>query len=80
MENQLLDNNKKQETVLLTSRETAKMLRVSISTLQIWRKNKVGPNYHKLNHCKASTIRYNLSDIQDFIKKSLHQVNPDISS
>jgi predicted DNA-binding transcriptional regulator AlpA len=48
---------------LLTEKEAALVLGVSVYTLQKWRLRRVGPRYVKLGRA----IRYRMSDLLDFI-------------
>ena len=48
---------------LLTEREAAKLLRVSVQLLRKWRATGIGPKYIKLGKC----VRYSLADIELYI-------------
>jgi predicted DNA-binding transcriptional regulator AlpA len=48
---------------LLTEKDVAPILGVSVYTLQRWRVRRVGPRYVKLGRA----IRYRMSDLLDFI-------------
>jgi hypothetical protein len=50
------------EDVLLTQPETARYLRVSIPTLERWRKVGIGPTAFRVGHA----IRYRLGDVRSF--------------
>jgi hypothetical protein len=50
------------DDVLLTQPETARYLRVSIPTLERWRKVGIGPTAFRVGHA----IRYRLGDIRSF--------------
>lgn len=50
---------------LLTEKETADLLGVSVKTLPVWRHKGKGPDYVKIE----SSIRYKLADINAYIKK-----------
>ena len=50
------------DDVLLTQPETARYLRVSVPTLERWRKVGIGPTPLRVVHA----IRYRLSDVRSF--------------
>jgi predicted site-specific integrase-resolvase len=50
---------------LLTPKDTASILQVSIGTLANWRCTGEGPSYTKIGR----TVRYSPEDIQEFILK-----------
>lgn len=51
---------------LMTEREAAAHLRVSIKTLQSWRLQGKGPRFLKLGRC----VRYKLDDLTRFLEAS----------
>ena len=53
---------------LLTSREEAALLRVSLQRLEAWRRKGIGPAFIKIN---ARTIHYRASDIAAFLAARL---------
>lgn len=56
------------EEILLTTKEAAKRLGVKEPTLRLWtQKNKVSLPYVKM----GGAVRYRLSDIEDFINRSV---------
>ena len=50
------------DDVLLIQPETARFLRVSVPTLERWRKVGIGPTAFRVGHA----IRYRLSDVRSF--------------
>ena len=50
------------DDVLLTQPEAAQYLRVSVPTLERWRKVGIGPTAFRVGHA----IRYRLSDVRSF--------------
>lgn len=59
------DSNRSPE-VLLTERETAEYLRLSVRTLQKFRFEGRGPAYHKF----GKAIRYNMNDLSTYTASS----------
>jgi hypothetical protein len=53
---------------LLTSREAASILRVSLQRLESWRRKEIGPAFIKIN---ARTIHYRAADIDAFLAARL---------
>ena len=56
------------DDVLLTQPETARFLRVSVPTLERWRKVGIGPTPLRVVHA----IRYRLSDVRSFPQPARH--------
>lgn len=50
---------------LVTEKEAAEMLNVSVTTLRRWRSDGVRPNYIKLGKC----VRYDVSELQSVVEK-----------
>lgn len=59
-------------TNLMTSEEVAEYLRVDPRTLANWRSKRQGPRSIRIG---ASTVRYLVSDLEDYLKS----LNPDLS-
>lgn len=57
---------------LLTTQEPASLLGLKAKTLENFRWRGIGPNYVKL----GKSVRYRFTDVQDFIIRSLHQIDP----
>lgn len=54
---------------LMTETEAARLLGVSIRTLQSWRWRRVGPRYTKL----GGSVRYRVEDINAFIEEGMQE-------
>lgn len=52
----------------LTPKETAKYLAISIDLLQKWRTQGIGLQYIKLGDSTSSPIRYDIDDINSYLK------------
>lgn len=52
---------------LITSREAARILRVSITTIKRWRREGIGPRHTKI----AGGIRYRREDIDTYVAENL---------
>jgi hypothetical protein len=52
---------------LLTERQAATLLNVSVKSLQGWRSRGGGPRYHKLGRC----VRYAVADLEAFIQNAV---------
>lgn len=50
---------------LVTEREAAQMLNISVSTLRRWRSDGLRPNYIRLGKC----IRYNVAELASIIEE-----------
>ncbi len=61
----LLQTNKPLPHLLLSDKETANLLGISVKTLPVWRHKGKGPNYIRVE----SSIRYKLSDIHSYLKE-----------
>ncbi len=48
------------ETTFLITKEAAALLRLSPYTLETWRRDGLGPNYHKFGR----NVRYSLADLR----------------
>ncbi len=55
---------------LRTRREAAEYLRVSPATLSRWAQLRCGPRFVKLTSQAKSSVRYDLSDLDAFIKSA----------
>src|SRR5690349_16504352 len=60
-------------TGLLTERQAAALLKVSVKSLQAWRSRGGGPRYHKLGRC----VRYSLSDLEAFVHDAVRRSTSD---
>lgn len=58
---------------VLTEKETAALLRISVKALQGWRSRGGGPKFLKLGRC----VRYRRGDLQDFVLKALRNSTSD---
>jgi predicted site-specific integrase-resolvase len=58
---------KSDSDILLTTRQAADWLDVSVSTLERWRALGVGPRYTK----KGRWVRYRLGDLRAFVESGL---------
>lgn len=58
---------------LLDSRDVAKLLRVSVETVNKWRQHTRGPRYYVMEN---RAIRYRLEDVLDWQRQSLVAVDP----
>ena len=56
-----------QITEVLTPRETASFLKVSIHTLAKWRSCKKGPEYMR----KGRLVKYDRKDLETYLRKSM---------
>lgn len=52
---------------LITSREAARILRVSMTTIKRWRREGIGPRHTKI----AGAIRYRREDIDSYVAENL---------
>jgi len=52
----------------LSSKETAILLSVSVDLLQKWRSEAIGIPYIKLGDSTSSPIRYDIDDINNYLK------------
>lgn len=59
------------DSKLLTDKEAAEYLTLSVSTLRAWRLKGVGPSYRKLE----GAVRYNILDLNDFVDNNLINLN-----
>jgi len=59
-------------TQLLTAKETAARLRISISTLRNWRLQGTGPRAIKLG---PSTYRYSEEELREYVESKIGQEN-----
>lgn len=60
-------------SALLTEKETAALLRISVKALQRWRCRGTGPKFLKFGSC----VRYRRGDLQDFVLQSLRSSTSD---
>jgi transposase len=61
----------KEYGALVSQKNTAKILNVSIATLYRWRENSVGASYKKLDSkSKNGTVQYPLQEIVKFLTES----------
>jgi hypothetical protein len=58
---------------LLTERQAAALLRVSVKSLQGWRSRGGGPRYHKLGRC----VRYAVADLDAFLRDAVRRSTSD---
>lgn len=54
---------------LLTSKQTAALLRIKPNTLEIWRSKGKGPEFIKLGDSQSAPIRYLRSVVMEFAKR-----------
>ena len=54
---------------LLTERQVARILGVSVRTVQGWRLRGGGPRYYKLGR----SVRYSRSDVEEFLRRQLRR-------
>ncbi len=66
-----MEGIKMTKTVLLTTKEVAVFLGVSLSTLARYRVNGTGPKFVKFGDEKQCTIRYREKDVETYINESL---------
>ena len=59
-------------TQLLTAKEAAARLRISMSTLRNWRKQGKGPRIIKLG---PSTYRYSEDELKEYVESKIGQEN-----
>jgi len=57
---------------LLTARQAAEFLGVSVDTLARWRVLGVGPAFVKFSHAKQALVRYRSEDLDRFVREHLH--------
>jgi len=60
--------NEEQRAMLLTERQAALRLGVTIYCLRKWRARKIGPSYVKLSDNSASGVRYDARDLEGWIE------------
>jgi hypothetical protein len=60
--------NDQQPPTLLTERQAALRLGVTIYCLRKWRARKIGPSYVKLSDNIASGVRYDAHDLEGWIE------------
>jgi len=60
-------------TELLTERQAAALLHLSVKSLQGWRSRGGGPRYHKLGRC----VRYAVSDLDAFLREAVRRSTSD---
>lgn len=58
---------------LLTERQAAALLKVSVKSLQGWRSRGGGPPYHKLGRC----VRYSVADLEAFVREAVRRSTSD---
>lgn len=61
-----------ESTIMFNENELANRWKISVRTLQDWRRLKTGPHYVKL---KGWAVRYPLQAVLDFEQQSLRLVN-----
>jgi hypothetical protein len=59
------------EGKLMTEKDAARIVGVTVHALRAWRWRKKGPTYLKLGSC----VRYRLSDVQAYLER--HLVDPE---
>lgn len=55
------------EEAMLTSKEVAERLGITLNTLQKWRNRGVGPKYYKYGGANSAMVRYKESDVAAFM-------------
>jgi excisionase family DNA binding protein len=63
-------------TTALTERQVAEQLGLSVATLRAWRHRGKGPRFLRLGR----SVRYLLSDVDEFVRASAVDTKPDSSS
>ncbi len=58
---------------LLTEKQVAALLRVTVKALQAWRGRGGGPPFVKMGRC----VRYRLEDLEAFVRAALRQSTSD---
>jgi len=58
----------------LSSKETAILLSISVDLLQKWRSEAIGIPYIKLGNSTSSLIRYDIDDINNYLKSKKMKV------
>lgn len=59
----------KEQLQLISEREAAEQLGVSVRTLQNWRQRGKGPRYRKLGASKHARVRYEPSALETFARE-----------
>jgi hypothetical protein len=57
---------------LLTPKQSAEFLGVSVDTLARWRVVGVGPAFVKFSRAKQALVRYRREDLERFIREHVH--------
>jgi hypothetical protein len=61
--------------VMLTTEELARRWRMNENTLRRWRLDGSGPNYIKMGEGPKSSVRYRLTDIENFEDRYYQTIN-----
>mgnify|MGYP002683314012 CR=1 FL=1 len=59
---------------LLTAEEESRFLKLRPNTLEIWRLKGIGPKFYRIS---GRTVRYRLSDLMEFVEKSVRTSTSD---
>ncbi len=59
---------------LLTTEEASRFLKLRPNTLEIWRLKGIGPKFYRIS---GRTVRYRLSDLMEFVEKSVRTSTSD---
>jgi transposase len=62
---------------LITEREAAAMIGLSIQTLRHWRVRRVGPAYLKFGRGRQGPVRYALEDLLEWAKRHRVETRPE---
>ncbi len=55
---------------LLRPQDVAELLNVSTATLSRWRRQGIGPRYHKFHKARTAIIRYAMEAVEEFLGDS----------
>jgi predicted DNA-binding transcriptional regulator AlpA len=74
--NAMIDQDEKEEIppMLITEKEVARLMGLSVKTLAKWRKAETGPPFIKLSNDPHSRIRYYAEGVLEWIKGNTRQV------
>lgn len=56
---------------LLTPSQASEILKVSISTLALWRSTNTGPAYIRITKQPRSAVRYRMEDLKEYIESQM---------
>ena len=59
---------------LLTTEEASRFLKLRPNTLEIWRLKGIGPKFYRIS---GRTVQYRLSDLMEFVEKSVRTSTSD---